>query len=263
MTREHRLAAGRAELVVDLDDGGRWTSLQVDGLELLSGASVDGVPPGVQHGCFPMAPYAGRLGHGVLEFRGATYSLPVDAPPHAIHGHVFDVAWQVGDDGSLSARLPDVWPFRGTVRQELDLTEDRLTARLVLAAEQEMPATLGYHPWLARRLGGGEPAEVHLSPQLQYETDDEQLPTGRLIPPTGGPYDDCFRGMEHAPRLVWPGQLELTLTSSSEHWVVLSELDDVICIEPQTGPPDAVALDEAAVVPAGGELVLEVGFAWR
>ena len=263
MLRQHRLTAGRATLVVDLDDGGRWTSLQVDGLELLSGAEVEGVPAGVRHGCFAMAPYAGRLGHGVLRFDGRTWSLPVDAPPHAIHGHVFDVPWQVAADGALSARLPDVWPFRGTVRQELVLADDRLTARLVLQADDEMPATLGYHPWFARRLAGGRPVQLHLSPRQQYEKGDEQLPTGRLVPPAGGPYDDCFLGMDAPPRLEWPGQLELTVTSSADHWVVFDELPDVVCIEPQTGPPDAVALGRAAVVAPGSELVLEAGFAWR
>jgi len=258
----HRLTSRRAVLDVDPDDGGRWTSLEVDGLELLAGADVEGVPAGVQRGCFAMAPFAGRIGHGVLTHGGRTWQLPCNAPPHAIHGHVFDRPWVVDGEGVLSTRLSDPWPFAGTVRQELVLTDSGLDARLVLHAEQEMPATLGYHPWFGRQLARGGPVELHLEPVEQYETDDEALPTGQLVTPTGGPYDDCFLGMSQPPRLVWPGALALTLESSDDHWVVFDELPGVVCVEPQTGPPDAVALGRADVVPAGGQLVLELRLRW-
>lgn len=258
-----RLTAGRAVLEVDPADGGRWTSLQVDGLELLSGAAVEGVPAGVRHGCFVMAPYAGRLGHGRLVHGVTAYALPVDAPPHAIHGHVFDVAWTVEAPGTLSARLPAPWPFAGTVTQQLVLHPDRLDVRVVVHADDEMPVTVGLHPWFARRLARGGDVELHVEPLQMYATDDEALPTGALVPPPGGPYDDCFLGMARPPRLVWPGALELEMTSSAEHWVVFDQQPGVVCVEPQTGPPDAVALGRATVVPAGGETSLEVSLAWR
>lgn len=261
MTR-HRLAAGPAALEVDLTDGGRWTSLQVDGLELLSGAVVQGVPAAVQHGCFVMAPYVGRLGHGLLRFGDQVVQLPRDAPPHAIHGHVFDAPWELDPDGAVTTRLAPPWPFAGTVRQELSLTADALTARLVLQAEDTMPATVGYHPWFARRLGRGGDLLLHLSPSQQYVKDDEDLPTGELVAPGPGPYDDCFVGMAARPRLEWPGALTLTMTSSADHWVVFDQLPDVACVEPQTGPPDAVALGVAPVVQAGDELALEVVLRW-
>ncbi len=263
----HRLSAGRAALTVDPPDGGRWTSLVVDGLELLSGTSVAGVPAGVQHGCFAMAPYAGRLGDGRLEHAGRSWQLPQDAPPHAIHGHVFDVAWHVSpgsgpSDAVLTAPLGPPWPFAGTVRQELRLRPDGLDARLVLHAEEAMPATLGWHPWFARRLARGGELALQVEPVAQYALDGRALPTGELVAPTGGPYDDCFRGVRAPPRLVWPGALALTLTSSADHWVVFDRLPDVVCVEPQTGQPDAVALGLAQLVPAGGELALELGLRW-
>ena len=257
-----RLSAGAAVLEVDPDDGGRWTSLLVDGLELLSGSVAGGVPPGVQHGCFVMAPYAGRLGRGRLVHQGRSYALPVDAPPHAIHGHVFDVPWAVVGPGVLTARLDAPWPFAGTVTQELALHPDRLDVRVVLRAAEQMPAVLGLHPWFPRRLARGEDVELHVEPLQMYVQDDDALPTGELVAPTGGPYDDCFLGTAAAPRLVWPGALELTITSSADHWVVFDQQPHAVCVEPQTGPPDAVALGRAEIVPGGGELALEVSFAW-
>ena len=257
-----RLAAGPAVLEVDPDDGGRWTSLQVDGLELLSGAVVGGVPAGVQRGCFVMAPYAGRLGHGRLQHAGRSWQLPLDAPPHAIHGHVFDVPWTVEGPGTLSARLREPWPFVGTVTQELDLQPDRLDVRVVLRATDEQPVTLGLHPWFARRLTRGGDVELDVALERMYAQDDEGLPSGELVAPTGGPYDDCFVGTTAPPRLVWPGALSLTIASSADHWVVFDRLPHAVCVEPQTGPPDAVALGRAQVVPAGGETALEVSFSW-
>ena len=229
---------------------------------------MEGVPAGVQHGCFAMVPYAGRLGHGRLVHAGRSWQLPRNAPPHAIHGHVFDVPWQVepGPRGAadlvLTTRLGPPWPFAGTVRQDLRLSPHGLVSRLVLRAEQAMPATLGWHPWFARQLSRGGELVLQLDPVAQYALDEQALPTGELVTPTGGPYDDCFRGLRASPRLVWPGALALTLTSSADHWVVFDRLPDVVCVEPQTGPPDAVALGLAPLVPAGGELALEVSLQW-
>ena len=261
-----RLTAGAASLDVDPDDGGRWTSLQVDGLELLSGAPVDGVPAAVTSGCFPMAPFAGRLREGRLDFRGRTWQLPVDAPPHAIHGTVVAQRWSLdhadATTAELSVALAQPWPFAGTVRQRLVLREDGLDATLSLSADEDMPVTLGYHPWFARRLDRGEELQLDVRPHRQYLRDGSGLPTGELRAPRGGPWDDCFVGTEQPPRLRWPGALSLELTSGSDHWVVFDERPDVACVEPQTGPPDAVHLGEEDVVPAGGSLALDVQVRW-
>lgn len=260
------LRAGAAVLRVDPQDGGRWTSLVVDGLELLSGAEVAGVPPGVRSGCFVMAPFAGRVRDGALCFRGRTHQLPRDAPPHAIHGTVFDALWEVvaGDETrlELAVDLAAPWPFAGTVRQELVLRPDRLESTLVLHATEDMPVTLGLHPWFPRRLARGGEVVLDVQGRQQYVLDADGLPTGALSDPRPGPYDDCFRGTLSPPRLTWPGALELTMTSSADHWVVFDQHPDAFCVEPQTGPPDACALGLADVVAAGDDLVLVTGLSW-
>ena len=58
---------------------------------------------------------------------------------------------------------------------------------------------------------------------------------------------------------MWPGALELALESSLDHWVVYDEPDHAICVEPQSGPPDALNLGPRlvrAAEPLRGELVL-------
>ena len=69
-------------------------------------------------------------------------------------------------------------------------------------------------------------------------------------------------GLEAPPRLTWPGALELVLDSPVEHWVLFDERPEAVCVEPQTGPPDAVRLGRADVVPAGGELELPLVLRW-
>jgi len=213
-----------------------------------------------------MAPFAGRLRDGRLTWGGVEHQLPRHAAPHAIHGTAVDAAWTVVDRTSttvvLEHVLADPWPFAGTVRQQLELSADGLEATLSLHADEEQPVTLGLHPWFRRRIGRGGPVRLDLDPLQQYARGADGLPTGELVDPQPGPHDDCFLGVRRPPRLSWPGALELVLSSSADHWVVFDERPEVVCVEPQTGPPDAVHLGRADAVPAGGELALRVVLRW-
>jgi len=44
--------------------------------------------------------------------------------------------------------------------------------------------------------------------------------------------------------------------------VVFTEPEHAICVEPQSGPPDAVNLDVATVVTPGTPLVVHATFTW-
>ena len=214
-----------------------------------------------------MAPFAGRLHQARLEWAGQVHRLPDHAPPHALHGTAVDAAWVVRTATPTTAvlehELAAPWPFRGRVRQELSLHEDRLETTLVVEADDEMPVVVGWHPWFRSRLARGTEVELHLEPVQMYERGSDGLPTGRLVPPPPGPYDDCFLGLRSLPRLTWPGALELVLDSPTDHWVVFTERPEAVCVEPQTGPPDAVRLGRAAVVPAGGTHEHRLVLRWR
>ena len=261
------LEAGNARLRVDPADGGRWTSLEVDGLELLAAVHIAGAHPPILAGCFAMAPFAGRLHEGKLEWRQEAHDLPVHAPPHAIHGTAVDAGWDVvgvtRSSVELEHDLYDPWPFEGLVRAEVALRPGGLDARLSLHAREDMPVVLGWHPWFRRQLRRGDPVVMRVAAAEQYERGPGGLPTGRLIPPLRGSRDDCFTGLHEPPRLVWPGAVELTLTSSADHWVVFDEHPDAVCLEPQTGPPDAVRLGRATVVGAGETQDLTMSLRWN
>ena len=83
------LASGPARLSVSPADGGRFSSLVVDGHELLV---TEGYGP-IRWGCYPMVPFAGRIREGRFTFRGRAVELPRNLPPHAIHGTVFERPW--------------------------------------------------------------------------------------------------------------------------------------------------------------------------
>jgi galactose mutarotase-like enzyme len=255
------LESASARLEISPADGGRMTSLVVHGSELLV---TEGLGP-IMWGCYPMAPFAGRIRDGRFTFEGREVVVPQTLPPHAIHGTVLDRAWTVDSrrqavghaEGGISIDLGPAWPFAGRVTQEFVLGRGGLKVTLTLEADEPMPATIGWHPWFRRRLIGtaGEPADPSAPAQLQFEADrmyergSDGLPTGRLVAPDAGPWDDCFTGVGVAPRLVWPGRFALELASTCDHWVIYTEPDHAICVEPQTGPPDSVNLAPWVVRP--------------
>lgn len=264
----HHLQAGDASLTVDCGRGARWTSWRVGDLELLAGAPPDvELVPEFRDGCFVMAPFAGRIGFARVAIGGAEHELPAADPPHAMHGFVAGAAWvplEAGPDRLTAAvQLDTPWPVPGRVEQRLRLAPDRLESELRLRAGGAMPATIGWHPWFARQLARGDAAEWDLTGGEQYLRGPDHLPTGELAPPRPGPWDDAFRDFTRAPAIRWPGALRLSVASSARHFVLFDELPDVLCLEPQTGPPDAVRLGETAQLDAGGELVLRCTWRWE
>ncbi|WP_432002318.1 aldose 1-epimerase [Streptomyces sioyaensis] len=244
--------------------GGRISSLNVGGLELLGGARLAGVPAGILSGCFPMAPYAGRVRDGTFRFGASNVQLPRQLAGHAIHGLLWDVGWEVDGEGRISAQLDERWPFGGSVQQTFSLTRDSLTACLSLTAGTEpMPYSLGYHPWFCRRLGRGGDVELRLNLEAHYATDVAGLPTGRLQSPGVGPWDDCFAVSTPEQVLHWPGAMTLAIQSAAPNVVVFDKLADVVCVEPQSAPPDALNLDEPAVLQPHQSATLNMRLAWQ
>jgi aldose 1-epimerase len=254
-----------ATLAVDPSAGGRIASLVLDGHEILV---TEGAGP-MWWGCYPMAPFAGRIRDGRFRFRDRDYQLPLTMPPNAIHGTVLDRAWQVtfrGDDRvEVESDLGPDWPFRGRVTQAIVLVPGGLEATLTVEAVEPMPVVLGWHPWFRREIDGAA-AELTFEAHSMYARDATGLPTGATIPPTPRPWDDAFTDIDIPPRLTWPGVLRLDIRSTAPSWVVFDEREEAICIEPQTGPPDAFNLAAAVGVDppiAAPGRPATVAMAWR
>ncbi|MFF1317961.1 aldose 1-epimerase [Streptomyces chartreusis] len=241
MSNEHiTLTAGDAEVDVLPGNGGRVGGLRVGGTELLR--------QGERFGCFPMVPWCGRIRDGRFLDGARVRQMPLNAPPHAIHGTTRDGAWKVARvaDGEavITYDLVEPWPYAGRVTHVVALMPDSLSLTMsVETYEDSFPAQIGWHPWFNRNLGGEGAEDVRLdfSPAWQEERGDDHLPTGNRIEPLPGPWDDCF-GMPDGVdvTLTWPGQLELKVSSREEWVVVYDEQEAAVCVEPQTGPPNGL-----------------------
>ena len=234
---EITLTAGDAEVTVQPGNGGRIGGLRVGGTELLR--------QGERFGCFPMVPWCGRTRDGRFLDGGTVRQLPLNSPPHAIHGTVRDGAWRTArrtaDETVITYDLVEPWPFPGRVTQAVALTGDSLTLTMAIEAYGDsFPAQIGWHPWFNRNLGG-EDVLVDFSPAWQEERGDDHLPTGNRVDVKPGPWDDCF-GMPDGVdvTLTWPGQLALKVTSPEQWAVVYDEQEAAVCVEPQTGPPNGL-----------------------
>ena len=247
-----RLVAGGTVAVVDPNHGGRLSSLTAEGEGLV--ATQDS-PGGVRHGSldwgiYPLAPFAGRIRNGRFTFHGREHALPTRAHPHAIHGTVDDVPWAVtdADDSSvtMTCDLGRDWPFGGMVEHRIALSPDGVDFRLSLRADETMPAQVGWHPWFRR------PAEIRADFDSWHPRDGDGMPlaaTGKAIPDLSGPVDDCFVATA-APVQVMVDGMALRLESDCSHWVVYTDADHGVCVEPQSGPPNEVE---------SGPFVLEAG----
>jgi len=88
-----RLAVGDVTVVVDLDEGARGVEWTVAGHQLL--AHYGDRP--IEHGMYPMAPWAGRIRDNTVTWSGQAHALPVTHDPWAIHGMVLTQSASVID----------------------------------------------------------------------------------------------------------------------------------------------------------------------
>jgi aldose 1-epimerase len=271
------LSRADASVRIEPDFGGRLSSFRVGDHELLwqlPETSWRDEPFG--WGSFVMAPYAGRIRRGVLTTGQHTYQLPISMPPHAIHGSVHSALWSVdaveqsvdGARAELSTSVGEEWPFAGTIRHLIELGDGFVTQTLTLDARDAMPVTMGWHPWFPRVLPGATgPVSWSLSAQgdepiMMFARDADGIPDGSLVEPPAGPWDDCFLGVDRVT-VSWPGLLDLHVDHDCPVVVLFDGLDHAVCVEPQTGPPDAAAIwPKRSHVPGGGSQTASTTWSW-
>lgn len=244
-----KISEGGAKATIDRN-GGRLSSLEIAGHEVLV---TEGAKP-TRWGSFPMIPWCGRLPDGCLDYAGYQYRFPLTNAQHANHGLAHTQQWDVVDQTDsvvkLSTRLGDNWVFGGLVRQRFELDRRSLLIEVQVEAEEwAMPIMAGWHPWFRRSLEIGDEARLRVSPGSCYELDEAMIPTGRLVEVGPQPWDDCFVGLGEPPVISWPGAFDLTIDSSFDHWVIFTEPEHAICVEPQSGPPNQLNRSPVIIQP--------------
>jgi aldose 1-epimerase len=231
-------------LALDPRLGGRAVSWQVAGIELLHRR---GVHP-VEHGMYAMAPWAGRIRGNAVDTVHGQAVMPITYEPWALHGTVLGRPAQVEEyhatDSSAMAvlgsdRHPE-WPWPMAVRMHWILEQDRLSTRIVVEALGEpFPAVVGWHPWFRRSIDG-VPASWSLHAAGMLTRDASALPVAFADQVSLGPHDDAFLVPSASAQISWPGVLSLDIAASDPWFVVFDELDEAMCLEPQSGPPDGL-----------------------
>ena len=248
--RTSESAAQPVILTLDLSAGGRIAQIDVAGQPLL----VPGPGSAIGWGSYPMAPWVGRIRTGRFEFGGTDYQLrlnhtDVDGTEHAIHGTVFDESWTLDGSDATHAHLhcelgTGGWPFAGTARQSITLSESAVRCELSIECQRDpFPGAIGWHPWFLK------PDRLTFTPSAMYARDGIGLPTGELVEPTPGPWDDTFLNtdpvaLHYSRRAIAP---TVTIESDCDHWVVFDQPTHATCVEPQSGPPDALSIQRRLV----------------
>lgn len=250
-----RFEANGVSADLDLENGGRLSSLVVAGDELLVNDAEFTTNP-VAWGAYPMVPWAGRIRHGHFNLNGEMFEVPItdlgdQVRPHAIHGVAYLGEWRQLDDNTIGLDLDETWPFGGSVTHRVDLADNSIELTLTItAADTAMPAMLGWHPWFRRQLQlDGPAAELRWDPKQMYAIDGEAIPTGKLVKTPPGPWDNCFLDVEEQPTIQWGNDLSLRIQSDCSHWVVYTEPEHALCIEPQSEAPDVFNRNPALIEP--------------
>lgn len=253
------LEAGRgrsaAWLAVHPTAGGRVGALEVGRTRVLRDDPSVGA---MMWGIYPMVPWAGRVRHGEFTFDGVTRRLPLNLPPHAIHGTVFEAEWEVVDAGRdyCEMRCPLMWEFGGSAHQHIQLHDGGATLVLTAAAGGEaMPAVVGWHPCFVK------PVAADLRFARMHRRDEEGVALAEMVAPAEHPWDDCFQRPLAPLRLHYDG-LVVTVGSDCTHWVVYDEPADTTCVEPQSGPPDAFNIGGATRLEPGAILQRTMTLTW-
>lgn len=140
------------------------------------------------------------------------------------------------------------WPFAGFARQRIIVGETAVRCELAVESTGDtFPAAIGWHPWFRK------PDRLSFEPTAMYARADIGLPRDELVEPAPGPWDDTFRNT--APvTLHYDGPkrsvaTSVTVTSDCEDWVLFDEPAYATCVEPQSGPPDALTVRPLLVRP--------------
>jgi aldose 1-epimerase len=245
--------------------------------ELLSGGDKAHDPTGLPHGegSFVMAPWVNRIRDGRLVTPDGIHELPMNQPPHAIHGLARDQEWTIKqqDESSvdLEIELREPWPYSGQIEYSLSLEGQSLvqTMRLIAAPDEvrPFPGSVGWHPWFNTTLGT-DLVTAQADIKAQWELDHTATVTGKLSVTdvtkriqAGTQFgirevDGCFlREPNGVAVLSWP---ELTLSMSGSetitHFMFFSP-EHALCVEPQTCTVDAAQLAEKGLEDTGHVIV--------
>ncbi len=279
MTEALNLVDRHWKVVVSPSHGGSLQLCEFDGAAVLRPTAQLERIGGARSSCcyFPMIPYSNRIENSQFDFAGSTVNLTknVAGTRHAIHGHGWQVAWQVEHSTATTCSLvyrreaTSDWPWHYEGRQAFEIFDNTLRITLAIRnlASTTMPCGLGFHPFLPAREGARllvEAKRVWNGSVRDFPRDLVPVPQ-HLCFAKGAPISDrvgmdhCFEGWQRRAILSFEGSRHAIVVEGCEATrfvVVYIPGADYFCVEPVTHAVNAMNLSD----PAGAGLwALEPG----
>ncbi|MBA4178708.1 MAG: aldose 1-epimerase [Leptothrix sp. (in: Bacteria)] len=258
ITKPLELRAGELRLALRPDLGGSIAGLWLADVPVLRSTEAADLGSSRLSGCYPLAPYANRLGYRRFRWQGHDHSTAAnfDDNPHSVHGVAWQRPWTVLSSSANEAELsyahePDAhWPFAFEARQRFVLTPDALEVHLAFTnrAAQSQPVGLGWHPYFPKR----PRSRLHIELSERWDNDASGLPTRRVPQPgidadlTHLAFDNCFEGWR-GPARIRDEKLSLRLSSSLPYLVVFTpDTKPYYCVEPVSHVSNAIHMSDPA-----------------
>ena len=145
-----------------------------------------------------LLPWPNRIEDGQYEFGGSTHQTPLTEPArhNALHGLTRWVNWTVAERApdrvvmALALHPQDGYPFTLRLQADYRLSGSGLSIRTTAtnAGREAAPFGAGHHPYLTVGTLIDE-ARLKVPALMRLEATDRLIPTGRLLPNRGTPYD--------------------------------------------------------------------------
>jgi len=173
-------------------------------------------------------PFPNRIAAGQFAWEGRPYNLPLNKPPNAIHGFVFDRAWRVTFADSvtavaefqLSREAPDrmdLWPSDFVIQVKYALRGNALFSEITVRNPGDVPLPWGFgtHSYFRVPLSPTSSRGRCLIqvPAAQTWELRDSLPTGRRMPVTAD--RDLREGWELQDRQLDDVYTDLAKTGNS------------------------------------------------
>ena len=206
----YTLKAGDLEFSVS-NYGAVWTSLFVPGKQgrddvLLGYSSLDGYLRDTAYIGFTLGRFAGRIGKGVFSLNGKKYELYINDACNTMHGgrRGFDKklwkAFPYEDSNGVFVRFELESPdgdegYPGNCKAAACyglLNDNTITAEYLAELDAPCPVNLTNHAYFnlaGEGCGDILSHEVLIHASSYLESDKDLLPTGKIVPVAGTPYD--------------------------------------------------------------------------
>ena len=264
-----------------------WTK---DGQEIMM-EIADMSAFGSKYGIPVLFPTPNRLKDAAYSWQGEKQVLMKRGEKRTRHGLVCDEPFTVTKMGadeekaycsaSIELRPEDNWhsgyPFACRLTMTYTLTSRgiHMDASVENLGDKDMPFGFALHPYFTKR-GDGNSCFLKVPAQRYYETDEELIPTGVLLPAEGDKVihddfhsveslnlDTVYRGLtqDHPSQVKWADmQLEMAASDCFRNAVVFTpKTRPGFCIEPQTCSTNFLNLHAQGLVDESGLMLLPAG----